>query len=302
MIRSFIKKADKQPSELHEDDSYARPFEYVIGWKSDSIQLGDHAGTQRGLGSDYRGTVNLVDYPDARRMDIRQTIRDPFEQVQVRQFNQDSTTPIYAVCDLSSSMQFRGRMRKLDIAIEIATAVANSASHAGDLFGFIGYNQQVIEDFTLPLSRNLHQSKAAIALLQDYQHLRIGVEGVTDVPNFLGQTRALVFWISDFHMPLNVIEKTLLAMSAHKVIPIVLWDDEEYKKLPKFGFGTMIDLETGLNRTLFFRSEVKAKFLDAFNARRHALEALFLRFDSPALFMHGDYRPELLTHYFEQAM
>ncbi|MEZ0289118.1 MAG: DUF58 domain-containing protein [Methylophilus sp.] len=301
MIRSFIKKADKATGQ-HDEASYARPFEYVIGWKSDSIQLGDHTGTQRGLGSDYRGIVNLVDYPDARRMDIRQTIRDPFEQVQVRQFNQDSTTPIYAVCDLSSSMQFRGRKRKLDTAIEIATAVANSAYNAGDLFGFIGYNQQVIEDYTLPLSRNLHQSKAAIALLQDYQQLRIGVEGVTDVPNFLGQTRALVFWISDFHMPLNVIEKTLLAMSAHKVIPIVLWDDEEYKKLPKFGFGTMIDLETGLNRTLFFRSEVKAKFLDAFNARRLALEALFLRFDSPALFMQGDYRPELMTHYFEEAM
>lgn len=301
MIRAF-KKAEKKAPAHSDEASYARPFEYVIGWKSDSIQLGDHPGMQRGIGSDYRGTVNLVDYPDARRMDLRQTIRDPFEQVKVRQFNQDSTTPIYAVCDLSSSMQFRGRHRKLDTAIEMATAVANSAYHMGDLFGFIGYNHQVLEAFTLPLSRNYHQSKETIALLHDYEHLRIGVEGVTDMPNFLGQTRALVFWISDFHMPLSVIEKTLSAMSAHKVIPIVLWDDEEYKKLPKFGFGTMIDLETGRNRTLFFRSEVKAKFLDAFNARRHALEALFLRFDSPALFMHGDYRPELMTHYFEQAM
>lgn len=301
MIRSF-KKADKKAPVPADEAGYARPFEYVIGWKSDSIQLGDHAGTQRGIGSDYRGTVNLVDYPDARRMDLRQTIRDPFEQVKVRQFNQDSTTPIYAVCDLSSSMQFRGHKRKLDTAIEVAIAVANSAYYAGDLFGFIGYNQQVLEDYTLPLSRNLHQSKATIDTLHDYQYLRIGIEGVTDMPNFLGQTRALVFWISDFHMPLGVIEKTLSAMSAHKVIPIVLWDDEEYKKLPKFGFGTMIDLESGRNRTLFFRSEVKAKFLEAFKERRLALEALFLRFDSPALFMHGDYRPELMTHYFEQAM
>jgi len=306
IMRSLTKRAGKavdSQARAHLDEaSYARPFEYVVGWKSDSIQLGDHPGTQRGLGSDYRGTINLVDYPDARRMDLRQTIRDPFEQVQVRQFNQDSTTPIYAVCDLSSSMQFKGHKRKLDTAIEIATAVANSAYHMGDLFGFIGYNQQVLEDFTLPLSRNYHQSKQTIGLLHDYQQLRIGVDDVTDVPNFLGQTRALVFWISDFHMPLPVIEKTLLAMSAHKVVPIVLWDDEEYKKLPKFGFGTMIDLESGRNRTLFFRSEVKAKFINAFNARRHALEALFLRFESPALFMHGDYRPELMTHYFEQAM
>ena len=305
-MRSTLKHAWKKPGQKvpghHDEAGYARPFEYVIGWKSDSIQLGDHPGTQRGIGSDYRGTINLVDYPDARRMDLRQTIRDPFEQVQVRQFNQDSTTPIYAVCDLSGSMQFRGRQRKLDTSVEIATAVANSAYNMGDLFGFIGYNQQVLEDFTLPLSRNYHQSKQTIALLHEYHSLRIGMEGVTDMPNFLGQTRALVFWISDFHMPLQVIEKTLLAMSAHKVVPIVLWDDEEYKKLPKFGFGTMIDLETGRNRTLFFRSEVKAKFIHAFHVRRQALEALFMRYESPALFMHGDYRPELMTHYFEQAM
>ena len=295
-------KAIKHASVPHDESGYARPFEYVIGWKSDSIQLGDHPGTQRGIGFDYRGNVNLVDYPDARRMDLRQTIRDPFEQVQVRQFNQDSTTPIYAVCDLSSSMQFRGRQRKLDKAIEIATAVANSAYRAGDLFGFIGYNQQVLEDYTLPLSRNLHQSKEAIALLHDYQQMHIGADGMTDVPNFLGQTRGLVFWISDFHMPLSVIEKTLMAMSAHQVVPIVLWDDQEYKKLPKFGFGTMIDPETGRNRTLFFRAEVKAKFLAAFQERRHALEALFWRFVSPALFMHGDYQPDIMTHYFEQTM
>ena len=86
------------------DASYAKPFEYIVSWKSASLQLGEHRGTQRGMGLDYRGNVNFVDYPDARRMDIRQTMRDPFEQVQVRQFNQESTTPIYAVCDLSSSM------------------------------------------------------------------------------------------------------------------------------------------------------------------------------------------------------
>lgn len=284
------------------DDAYAKPFDYIVSWKSASLQLGEHRGTQRGIGLDYRGNVNFVDYPDARRMDIRQTMRDPFEQVQVRQFNQESTTPIFAVCDLSSSMQFKGKYRKLDKAIEIATAVANSAYRAGDVFSFIGYNSQVLEDYTLPLSRNLHQSKEAIAQLHDYHKMRVSAEGVVDVPNFLGQNRGLVFWISDFHMPLSLIEQTLTALSAHQVIPIVLWDDQEYKKLPKFGFGTMIDPETGLNKTLFFRHEVRAKFIARFNARRHALEALFLKFDSPALFMHADYKPEIVTHYFEHNM
>lgn len=293
MAKDFNVQADKP---------YAKPFEYVIPWKSTSIHLGSHRGTQRGLGFDYRGNVNLLDYPDARRMDIRETIRDPFEQVQVRQFNQESTTPIFAVCDLSSSMQFTGRQRKLDVALEVATAVAKTAYQEGDLFSFIGYNKDVIEDFTLPLSRNLHQSTEAIAALQHYHQMNVGAEGIAEVAQFIGQNRSLLFWISDFHMPLNVIEQTLNAFSAHCVVPVVLWDDQEYKKLPKFGFGSLIDPETGLNRTIFFRQEIKAKFIAAFNDRRHALESLFLKFNSPALFMHSGYKSETMTHYFEHYM
>jgi uncharacterized protein (DUF58 family) len=280
--------------------TYAKPFEYVIPWKSASMQLGSHRGAQRGLGFEYRGNVNLVDYPDARRMDIRQTIRDPFEQIQVRQFNQESTTPIYVLGDLSSSMQFKGKERKLDKALEIATAVANAAYQAGDLFGFIGYNDEVIEDCTLPLSRDLHQSKEVIASLKDYTKMHAGADGVSDAPNFLSQDKGLIFWVSDFHMPLELIAKTLSAMSAHKVIPVVLWDDQEYKQLPKFGFSTMIDPETGRNRTVFFRKEIKEKFIAVFNARKAALQTLFIKHECPGLFMEQDYNPEIMTDYFEQ--
>lgn len=283
-------------------ENYAKPFEYVVPWKSASIQLGSHRGTQRGLGFEYRGNVNLVDHPDARRMDIRETIRDPFEQIQVRQFNQESTTPIYVLSDLSSSMQFTGKARKLDKAIEIATAVANAAYQAGDLFSFIGYNDEVLEDYTLPLSRDLHQSKSIIAYLQQYETMRVGTKGISDAPNFLSQDRSLIFWISDFHMPLTVIEKAMAAMSAHQVIPIVLWDDQEYKTLPKLGFSTMIDPETGLNRTIFFRKELKDKFVEQFVQRKKDLDALFLKYECPALFVDGDYNAEVFSHYFEQYM
>lgn len=283
-------------------ENYAKPFQYVVPWKSASIQLGSHRGTQRGLGFEYRGNVNLVDYPDARRMDIRETIRDPFEQIQVRQFNQESTTPIYVLSDLSSSMQFKGKARKLDKAMEIATAVANAAYQAGDLFSFIGYNDEVLEDYTLPLGRDLHQSKSIIEYLQHYETMRVGTEGISEAPNFLSQDRSLIFWISDFHMPLTVIEKAMAAMSAHQVIPIILWDDQEYKKLPKLGFSTMIDPETGLNRTIFFRKELKEKFVKQFEQRKKDLDVLFLKYESPALFVDGDYNAEVFTHYFEQYM
>lgn len=282
--------------------SYAQPFTYQIPWKSSSVHFGGHRGAQRGLGFEYRGNVPLVDYPDARRMDLRQTLRDPYEQVQVKLFNQDNTTPIFAVCDLSSSMQFKGRQRKLDQAMEIAASIACSAFEAGDVFSFIGYNQHVIEDFTLPLSHQVHQAYELIDQLRGYKKMRVGADGILDVPQYLSMSRGLVFWISDFHMPIAQIEQALGMMSMHQVVPVVLWDDQEYKKLPKFGFGNMIDPETGMNRTIFFRDAVRTQFAAAFAERKQALGDVFSRFESQAVYLSGKFDPEAMSHYFEQYM
>ena len=282
--------------------AYAKPFTYQIPWKSSSIHFGEHRGTQRGLGFEFKGNVPLIDYPDARRVDLRQSLRDPYEQVQVKLFNQDNTTPIFAVCDLSSSMQFRGKARKLDLAKEIAASIAYSAFESSDVFSFIAYNQHVIEDLTLSLSHHIHQSFEVIEKLGEYKKMRVGSEGILEVPQYLSQHKGLIFWISDFHMPITLIEQAMNAMSAHQVIPIVLWDDQEYKKLPKFGFGNLIDPETGDNQTIFFRESVREQFEEAFAARKQALETLFTSFDSQAIYINGKYDPEVMSHYFEQMM
>lgn len=282
--------------------AYARLFTYTIPWRSSSVHFGGHRGSQRGLGFEYRGNVPLVDYPDARRMDLRQSLRDPYDQVQVKLFNQDNTTPIFAVCDLSSSMQYQGHQRKLDQAMEIATSIAYSAYETGDVFSFVGYNRHVIEELTLPLSHHVHQAFEVIGQLADYHRMRVGSDGILEVPQYLSQHRGLVFWISDFHMPLALIEQALSMMSMHQVIPVVLWDEQEYRKLPKFGFGNMIDPETGMNRTIFFRDAVRMQFEEAFAARRKALEDLFSRDESQAIYVSGQFNPEAMSHYFEQYM
>jgi hypothetical protein len=74
----------------------------------------------------------------------------------------------------------------------------------------------------------------------------------------------------------------------------------EYKNLPKFGFGNLIDPETGLARMMFFRKSLRDQFIEAFNIRREALDRLFLKFDYPPLYLQGKFNPEILTNYFEQ--
>lgn len=281
---------------------YAKPFRYFVPWRSMSVHLGEHLGLQRGLGFEYRGNVPLLDYPDARRMDLRQTLRDPYAQIHVRMFNQDNTTPLFALCDLSASMQFRGRRHKLDEAMKIAASVARSAQENGDVFGLVGYHQTVVEEATLPLSPYMQQAFELIDALRDYRDGGNGADGILQVPQYLSQHRGLVFWISDFHMPLALIEQAMSMLSRHQVVPVVLWDEREYRDLPSFGFGTLIDPESGMDRTVFFRAALTARFRAAFAARREALEALFLKFESPALFVTDGYSPDVMTHYFEQYM
>ena len=170
------------------------------------------------------------------------------------------------------------------------------------MFSFIGYNGHVMEEMTLPLSHQVHQALEIIDQLHGYDRMGVGGEGILEVSQYLSQNRGLVFWISDFHLPLTLIEQAFSMMSMHHVIPVVLWDDSESKTLPKFGFGNMIDPETGLQRTMFFRPSVRLRFEEAFAARRQALEEVFARFDSQPLYVRGAFDPETMSQYFEQWM
>src|SRR3954470_5019086 len=106
-----------------------KKFYYSIGWRSRARHPGSHNSNQRGMGMEFRGHTTLLSYPDPRRIDIRQTIRDPLEQVYVRIFNQKSATPVFAITDLSGSMNFGGSHRKIELAARIAESIAMSATH-----------------------------------------------------------------------------------------------------------------------------------------------------------------------------
>ena len=279
---------------------FAKGFTYQVNWRSRSYHAGYHRGHQGGLGVEFRGNVPLTDYPDARRIDINQTIRDPNEQVHVRIFNQKNATPIYAVCDLSGSMQFTGQFNKMALAAQIAASIAYSAYQAGDTFSFIGFDKVVREDWVTKSSYRMQDAYELSERLRNYQPACVGSEGLLDVNQYLGQQRGLVFLISDFHMPLESIEAALNTLSNHHVIPIVLWDADEYRSLPNFGFSTIIDPETGQQRTLFFRKELKKRFEAMFAQRKAEIESLFMRYESPPHFVENGFDAEAISEYFYQ--
>jgi uncharacterized protein (DUF58 family) len=281
-------------------NSLAKEFTYQIGWRSRGRHAGRHVSAQRGLGMDFVGHAPLISYPDPRRIDLRLTLRDPFEQIFVRIFNQRSATPIYVVCDMSGSMGFSGQHHKLQIAAELTASAAYSASRIHDPFGFIGFDDEIREDWLTPLSTRMQGAFDLADRLKEYKPQQVDGNGLMQASYRLSRERSLVFLVSDFHMPLDILEASMYSMQRHHVVPVVLWDAAEYSKLPEFGITHVTDSETGERRSLFLRGDMHARIQKSFADRREALYQLFMRFDSPPFYIEQGFDPDALTEYFYQ--
>lgn len=279
---------------------HIKEFSYHINWRSNSRRPGSHRSNQRGMGMEFRGHATLLSYPDPRRIDLRQTIRDPMEQIYVRIFNQKSATPIFVLCDMSGSMQYGSQQRKISIAGDITQSIAQSVTHNGDPFGFIGFDDSVREDWISTLSARPHMAIEMAEKLKSYQPKEVGSTALIDTVRLLPRERSLIFLVSDFHMPIKDLEKTLVLMLRHHIIPVVLWDTAEYTDLPEFGIANVTDPETGLKRTLFLRKEYRNRILESFAKRRKAIEDLFLRFDMQPFFVTNQFDADALSDYFHQ--
>lgn len=279
---------------------HIKEFSYHISWRSHSRRPGRHRSNQRGMGMEFRGHTTLLSYPDPRRIDVRQTIRDPLEQVYVRIFNQKSATPVFVLCDMSGSMQYGSGQRKLDIAADITQSVAQSATHNADPIGFIGFDDEVREDWLSTLSARPHMAIEMAEKLRDYQPTEVGSSALIDTVRLLPRERSLIFLVSDFHMPMAQLEEALILMLGHHIVPVVLWDTAEYADLPDFGITNVTDPETGAKRTLFLRKDYKARILQSFADRRKQISELFLHFDMQPFFVENAFDADLLTDYFHQ--
>lgn len=277
-----------------------KEFSYHIGWRNRGRHPGRHASTQRGMGMEFIGHTTLVAYPDPRRIDLRQTIRDPMEQVYVRLFNQKSATPVFAICDMSGSMNFGAKSRKIRRAADIVESIARSASRNADPFGFVGFDEVVREDWISTASFKSQRAIELMESLKEHHPQMVSGEGIADVWRYLPRERSLVFMVSDFHMPLKQLEEALANLLKHHIVPVVLWDADEYTSLPEFGITAVTDPESGVKRTLFLRKEYRDRIIAAFEARREAIYKLFMQFDMPPFFVEGEFDADALTEYFHQ--
>jgi hypothetical protein len=120
-----------------------------------------------------------------------------------------------------------------------------------------------------------------VAALRAYVPAGHGAEGLLDGASYLAGRRKLVFVISDFYLPLSLIEVLFEALSQNDVVPIVLKDRRELKDLPRYGLVSLADLETGRRRLLAMRPSLRAAWINKEAEHSRALRALAMRYGRP---------------------
>ncbi len=85
---------------------------YRVVWKAISQRPGAHRSRHAGPGGRFRDVVPFLAAPDPRRIDLRQSLRDPWGTLHVRRFEQMASLDVVLVADVSGSMGFMGSAGK----------------------------------------------------------------------------------------------------------------------------------------------------------------------------------------------
>lgn len=279
-------------------DSPVREFHYRVGASATGHRPGHHRSTGGDSGFEFRGHARLQDAPDARRLDLHASLRDPFGHWQVRLHRQPKAMPVVMVADLSASMAFTGALRKLDVLADFTESLAWSAWRTGDRFGFIGCDSRVRDDLWLPPTHHRGAGGPLARALRDLQPAGRSAQGLLDAAGHLGRQAALVFLVSDWHLPTSLLDAVLAGLSAHAVVPVVLWDAQEFSLGARQGHLQLADPETGLRRHVWWRPALRDRWQAAHHARRLQLLQCCRRHDRRPLFIEGGFDADAVTRHF----
>lgn len=275
-----------------------REFHYRVRYGAAGHVPGAHRSRRGEAGLEFRGHVPLTQAPDTRRIDVHASLRDAFGQWQVRVFSERKAVAVVVIADLSASMGYRGVRRKLDVLADFTQAAAESAWRAGDSFGFIGCDERLRRDWLLPPTRRRGLGSLLAQRLRrlDPQGSALGL---ADAARALPHRRALVFLVSDFHLPIADLEVVLGGLAHHEVVPVLVWDQQEFDP-PRNGLIQLADPESGEQTLVWMRPALRERWRAVQAGRRAALKALFHRHRLDPLVLDDGYRADAVSAHFVQ--
>lgn len=274
-----------------------RPFLYRISQLGFRAMPGAHPSAMTGAGQLFKRHDSLLANPDPRRLDLRASVLNPYQDYKVKVYQQNSRMPVLVIADLSRSLSYQGTADKQNTLADFVASVAYSAQQTGDGFSLLGCGKTidtrwlVAEQFGLGLIPSLQHSLKTLKLSGK-------AESLNDIRRYLPAKRALVFVVSDFHLPVESINQLFALLTGHSIVPVVLWDDTECAAIPEWGIWKVKDLESQSTRTFLLRPSYKRKIVAAFQQRKQRLQQLCRAFAAEPLFINGSFNADAVTAYF----
>lgn len=251
-------------------------------------RAGAHASSEVGGFGVFRDHASFLRYPDARRIDVRATLSDPFEGTHVRRFELRTEIEVAALMDMSSSME-AGPQRKSRTAIDLAASLGFSATRIGDRFAIFGFGDDVIFR-SGPLQSGAAVFDATERLRCSAPDGRRGAVGVLRACEALGTRRKLIFVISDFRWPSKLIRCVFERLALHDAAPLVLVDTAQQAP-PKWGLLDLRDSESGESRLLFMRPALAERWAAREAERRRFIAACASGRTRRPIFLAGGFDP-----------
>ncbi|MGQ4808996.1 hypothetical protein NKDENANG_02391 [Candidatus Entotheonellaceae bacterium PAL068K] len=206
------------------------------------VFAGQYHSAFKGRGMEFAEVREYTPGDDVRSIDWNVTARlgHPY----VKRYVEERELTVMLLVDLSASGQFGSLTRlKTEIATELCAVLALSAITNNDKVGLILFTDQ-IEKFIPPQKGKRHVLRVIREVLYfQPERRRTNVGLALEYLHTISRRHAVSFLISDFLA--SGYEKPLrLAHRRHDIIPISITDRRELS-LPRLGFVTLCDLETG---------------------------------------------------------
>jgi uncharacterized protein (DUF58 family) len=259
-----------------------------------SNHIGSHSSAEVGGFGVFRDQAPFLKYPDARRIDLKASLRDPFGEIYVRRFEQRQAIDVMAIVDLSASMRCGTACDKTALSCQIVEALAYSATKIGDRFGLIGCGEAMRENLFLPPNRSRSVALGAAVRLRQEAFDGRSAEGFLAAAQALGVTRKFVCLISDFRWPRTLLAEVIGAFSAHDAIPIVIVDSWEETPL-SWGLCELIDSESGARRIVAMRPTLRRRWIEMERERKSQLARITSGRCRPPIFVRDVFDPGMLS-------
>ena len=257
-----------------------------VDYKVDFRLRGLHPGKWTSMGKpgggySFQKYERLSNHPDFRRIDFLATSRIPMiHEPLVRVSKPASRIDVIMIADLSLSILYGFSEPKIYQVAKLATLIGNTAIRFGDRFGFIGFDNRILQELYFPpVSVQNAGLKVGEALL-DFRPSGPS-HGLTlkNLERFLPEKRALIVMVSDFYLEPEALRTVLQRLLRHRVFPVVLRHEKERRwPIGLFGVLRLRDSELNKEKIVFFSPRMIKAFEKEVKRKEEEIRRVFRSF------------------------